>query len=182
MKTWHYQLWTIAVGVTLATMAYGQFPDYPQPNLPALEVCQNPIPQPLPVQWEATTLMAPYLYSGDPFDFSNLPSRASLVVGKFVYHAEESLMRVTQVSVSLPDRLDLLITSGPTYVLGGDFSDPERLWSRSPYLTAGAPTTTVGGRGILPVFWRHPRQSRAQPQSEHASDWLSVAIGRHATG
>jgi hypothetical protein len=125
MKTWHYQLWAIAVGVTLATVAYGQFPDYPQPNLPALEACQNPLPQPLPVQWEATTLMAPYLYSGDPFDFSDLPSRASLVVGKFVYNAEETLMRVTQVSVSLPERLDSLITSGSTYVLGGDFSDPE---------------------------------------------------------
>lgn len=125
MRSWLNTLWILIVCTAIPAAGDGSFPNYPEPNLPELEPCVNSTPKPLPAQWEATTLMAPYVYTGEPYNFFKLPERASLVVGKFVFNDRERLMRVTQLGVTDDGKypLDLLITDGTTYVLhSGDDS------------------------------------------------------------
>src|SRR5262249_1457772 len=97
---------------------------YPEPNLPTMGACVNKQPQPLPELWQATTLMSPYVYTGQPHDLANLSSRAELQVGRLVYNAPNRLMRGTRYGVKLGGVLDLLISDRATYVLAGDYQNP----------------------------------------------------------
>lgn len=176
-----------------------QFPNYPEPNLPELKSCLHETPQPLPAKWEAITLMAPYLYTGEPHNFFKLPERASLRVGKLVYDAKAKLMRATLVGVSDPQTrpLDLLITDGPTYVLDGDHDQPRcmaewhttyqvppRIW-QSEELEA----TCVGNHRTPPdmeagpeVDWWKQRSPITSPGAQgQAADWYWMDANGYPT-
>ena len=58
--------------VAVPGVGHATFPDYPEPNLPEMNDCMNPTPKKLPMKWEATTLMAPYPYTGEPYNFFKL--------------------------------------------------------------------------------------------------------------
>lgn len=120
-------LWILIVCTAFPAVGEVPFPNYPEPNLPELGPCVKEAPKELPLRWEATTLMAPYVYTGEPYNFFRLPERASLVVGKFVFNDQAKLMRVTQLRVTDDGKhpLDLLITDGgPTYVLHSSKDKP----------------------------------------------------------
>src|SRR5260370_22498212 len=86
--------------------------------------CLNNVPQSLPERWQATTLMAPYLYTGKPTDLDNLSSRAQLQVGHLVYDGENRLMRGTRYGAKLGGVIDLLISDKATWVLTGSYENP----------------------------------------------------------
>ncbi len=111
----------VAALLALSTSAFAQFPNYPEPHLPVMGPCVNSTPQPLPVKWQATALMAPYLYTGDPM---HLSSGAPLQVGRFVYDGANRLMRGTRYGVTSGGVVDLLISVDATWVLAGSYADP----------------------------------------------------------
>ena len=197
MKTALNKLWILLVCAALPAAGEVSFPNYPEPNLPELESCVNSAPPPLPVKWEATTLMAPYVYAGEPYNFFKLPERASLVVGKFVFNHDAGLMRVTQAGVTDNGKhpLDLLIAPEATYVLHssghrddddrgqddlqcvGEWSTtyeiPSRVWPSEAH-----ERTCVGHHPIPPnidgqgVDWFKQRSPIASPGAEEqAADW-----------
>ena len=87
--------------VLFPTLARAEFPAYPEPDLPVMEACPNGGVPELPARWQATALMAPYLYTGKPNDLNNLSSRAELQVGRFVYDGDNHLMRGTRYGAKL---------------------------------------------------------------------------------
>src|SRR6516225_2276525 len=103
--------------VLVPALAHAQFPGYPEPDLPVMDACPNSASHQLPARWQATALMAPYLYTGKPKDLNNLSSRAELQVGRFVYDGDNHLMRGTRYGVKLGGIIDLLISDSATWVL-----------------------------------------------------------------
>ena len=190
MKTLSDVTRILVLCVTIPSIGYAQFPDYPEPFLPQLSDCMNTTPKKLPVRWEATTLMAPYRYTGEPYNFFELPERASLVVGKFVYNARQRLMRATQYGVTDEGKnpVDLLITDGATYVLHDDgYGRPQCIgeWHKTYEVpsrvlqSAELEATCVGSHPIAPsmdsgpdVDWWKQRSPITSPGAAGlAADW-----------
>jgi hypothetical protein len=113
--------------VLFPTLARAEFPAYPEPDLPVMEACPNGGVPELPARWQATALMAPYLYTGKPNDLNNLSSRAELQVGRFVYDGDNHLMRGTRYGAKLGGVIDLLISDSVTWVLTGSYENPQCL-------------------------------------------------------
>src|SRR5262249_9407386 len=154
-------------------------------------------PQPLPELWQATTLMSPYLFTGNSNDLQNLSSRAELQVGRLVYDGKNRLMRGTRYGVKQGGVVDLLISEEPiapnvmwsrTFVLTGDYKQPKcvatlakpyklptRIWQAQAYEPvcvgnhATAPTITTGPK----VDWWKQRSPITEPGAKgKAADWF----------
>jgi hypothetical protein len=165
-------------------------PNYPEPDLPAMEPCTSTTPRELPVRWQATTLMAPYLYTGKPYDLHDLSSRAELQVGRFVYDGDNQLMRGTRYGAKLGGVVDLLISEKKTWVLSGSYENPQcvatlahpykvpgRIWQDQQYQPvcvgnhATAPTIETGPK----VDWWKQKSPVEDPgtggKKAEAADW-----------
>ncbi|MGY3619297.1 hypothetical protein ACVJGD_005493 [Bradyrhizobium sp. USDA 10063] len=168
--------------------AQSSFPNYPEPDLPSMGACVNSAPQPLPERWQATTLMAPYLYTGKSNDLDNLSSRAELQVGRLVYDGENGLMRSTLRGAKLGGVIDLLISEKATYVLTGSYENPQCLATLAkPYKV---PSRTwqdqkfkpvcVGNHAVAPTIDSGPKVDWWKQQSPvmepgalgEAADWF----------
>jgi hypothetical protein len=178
----------LASALALPTAAHAQFPNYPEPNLPSMGACVNSTPQQLPAKWQATTLMAPYLYTGKPTDYANLSSRAQLQVGRFVYDGDAHLMRATRYGAKLGGIMDLLVADKATYVLTGSYDNPRcvarlpvaykvpsRTWQDPGYQPvcvgnhATAPTISTGPK----VDWWKQKSPVQEPGAQgEAADWF----------
>jgi len=184
-KTW--LALTIAVLAASPTVAFAQFPNYPEPDLPAMGACLKSQPQPLPERWQATTLMSPYVYTGKPGDLGNLSSRAELQVGRLVYDGPDRLMRGTRYGAKLGGVIDLLISEKATFVLTGSYENPQcvaklatpytvpsRTWQDAKYQPvcvgnhATAPTIDTGPK----VDWWKQQSPIKEPGAKgQAADW-----------
>jgi hypothetical protein len=149
--------------------------------------CLFNIPQPLPARWQATALMAPYLYSGKPDDFDDLSSRAELQVGRFVYDGENRLMRGTRYGAKLGGVIDLLISDRNTWVLTGGYENPRCVATlAAPYKVPSriwqdpqAQATCVGNHPIAPTidagpsvdWWKQKSPITEAGASGEAADW-----------
>jgi hypothetical protein len=188
MKRVYAKYGLFALLLTSPVMALAQqFPNYPEPFLPTMGACVNDTPQPLPERWQATTLMSPYLYTGNPNHFNDLSSRAELQVGRFVYDGENSLMRVTRYGVKNGGVIDLLIADKRTWVLTGNYQHPKcvatlatpykvpaRIWQDPQFAPvcvgnhATAPTIDTGPK----VDWWKQQSPITAPGAEgQAADW-----------
>jgi hypothetical protein len=171
-----------------STMANAQFPNYPEPDLPAMAACVNSSPQPLPERWQGTALMAPYLYTGQPNDLGNLSSRAELQVGRFVYDGVNRLMRGSRYGVKLGGVIDLLVSEKTTWVLTGSYERPRcvatlanpykvpgRVWQSTEYnpVCVGnhrtAPTITAGPKVD---WWKQTSPIQEPGALGLAADWF----------
>ncbi len=166
MKAWLALPSVIAPLLAVSTLAHSEtaFPNYPEPDLPAMGACMLNVPQPLPARWQATALMAPYLYSGKPTDLDNLSSRAELQVGRFVYDGENRLMRGTRYGAKRGGVIDLLISDRTTWVLTGSYENPQCVATlANPYKVpsriwqdAQAGATCVGNHATAPTIDKGP--------------------------
>jgi hypothetical protein len=187
VKSW----FTLASGVLLAlstgAAAQSTFPNYPEPKLPAMAACLKTASQPLPERWQATTLMSPYLYTGQPNDFTDLSSRAELQVGRLVYDGANRLMRATRYGAKRGGVVDLLVSDRATWVLSGSYQNPQcvarlatpykvpsRTWQDPKYLPvcvgshATAPTIDTGPK----VDWWKQQSPITEPGAlGQAADW-----------
>jgi hypothetical protein len=177
----------LLISVTNAHAQF-KFPDYPEPDLPVMGACLHDSPQPLPEQWQATVLMAPYLYTGKPTDLRDLSSRAELQVGRFVYDAKNQVMRATRYGVKRGGVIDLLISDRATWVLTVNYKKPEcvgtlaapyklpsRIWQDSKYQPvcvgshSTAPTIDTGPN----VDWWKQKSPLMEPGAQgDAADWF----------
>ncbi len=177
----------VAALLAISTSAFAQFPNYPEPYLPAMSPCVNSTPQPLPVKWQATALMAPYHYAGKRDDFSDLSSRAPLQVGRFVYDGENSLMRGTRYGVKSSGVVDLLISDDATWVLAGSYDDPICVGTlRTPYKVPSriwqnpaSQPLCVGNHAVAPTidtgpkvdWWKQKSPITVPGANGEAADW-----------
>jgi hypothetical protein len=190
MKTWLALTSAIAPLLVFSTAVHSQspFPNYPEPDVPVMGACLNNVAQPLPERWQATTLMAPYLYTGKPTDLDNLSSRAELQVGRLVYDGQNRLMRGTRYGAKLGGVIDLLISDKATFVLTGSYENPRcvatlanpykvpsRTWQDPKYLPVcvgnheTAPTIDTGPK----VDWWKQQSPVAEPGAlGQAADWF----------
>lgn len=149
--------------------------------------CSNSDPKPLPERWQATTLMAPYLYTGEAKDLDNLSSRAELQVGRLVYDGGNRLMRGTRYGAKAGGVIDLLISDKATWVLTGSYENPQcvatlanpyklpsRTWQDPKYQPvcvgnhATAPTIDTGPK----VDWWKQQSPITEPGAAgKAADW-----------
>ena len=156
------------------------FPNYPEPDLPQMEMCVQRTPIPLPEKWEAITLMSPYLYHG------NFPRGAELRVGRFTYDANVGAMRAGVYRVGTNNLVDLLISHDKTWVLGGSWDNPsckavwgrnlpvpERIWQDKQAVCVGthrtAPTIHSGPKVD---WWKQPSPIEARGAEGQAGDWF----------
>jgi len=156
------------------------FPNYPEPDLPQMDLCVNRTPIPLPEKWEAITLMSPYLYHGI------FPQGANLRVGRLVYDSSVGAMRAGVYKVGDEGfLLDLLITHDNTWYLGGTWDNPvcaavwgeklavpSRIWQDGEAVCVGnhrtAPTIHTGPRVD---WWKQPSPIQDRGAEGEAGDW-----------
>ena len=174
----------VAALLALSTSAFAQFPNYPEPHLPVMGPCVNSTPQPLPVKWQATALMAPYLYTGDPM---HLSSGAPLQVGRFVYDGANRLMRGTTYGVTSGGVVDVLISDDATWLLAGSYDNPScvanfgplykvpsRVWQNPAFQPQ-----CVGNHAVAPSintgpkvdWWKQKSPMNAPGADGQAADW-----------
>ena len=197
MNMLHARFGLLALSLTFPGLVFAQFPNYPEPNLPTMGSCVNETPLPLPERWQATTLMSPYLYSGDPNNLNDLSSRAELQVGRLVYDGRNRLMRATRYGVKNGGVIDLLISDKKTWVLSGSYEHPRcvatlakpykvpgRVWQDQRFDPvcvgnhATAPTINSGPK----VDWWKQKSPITSPGAEgQAADWYWFDAKGHPT-
>jgi hypothetical protein len=198
------KIWLGAMSVLAAILlssnpgcAQDSFPNCAEPDLPAMGECLFKVPQPLPAKWRATALMAPYLYSGEPNDFSDLAGRAELQVGHFAYDGDHRLMRATRYGAKTGGAVDLLIGDKATWVLAGDFEHPRCVGKlATPYLVPSRTwqdpqfgAACVGNHKIAPtidsgpnVDWWKQKSPASEPGAEgEAADWFWMDANGYPT-